>query len=222
MILKRVKVIEGCLLSVFMLIYARPAVAQNFSLNAGLGIEYFQIPSLSQYMNYTLPGGITPGVYTTAGQFILGAKYFLSNFWAAGLEYGYITKSNSGTYAQINFAYSLPSITLERVMPGDGYYVTFGGCVGYHFASVQKTDLLYSGQTTYTAKGIGIKISAGIDTKLSENFYARLNADARAEFLGNFKSSDGTEMTYTSSSGLQQVNGYLSGVGVSFQLVYYF
>lgn len=173
-------------------------------------------------MNYTIPGSITPGTFTTAAQFVFGGEFFLSNDWALGVEYGYITKSNSGNYVQVNYSYSMPSITLRKVMAGDGYYFSYGGAIGYHFASVGQTIVAYTNQAqNFSAQGIGVKIDAGVDTKLGENFYARINADGHGEFIGNFKSQSGTPL-YTDASNSRVVNGYLSGVGVTFQLVYYF
>ncbi|MGO9482491.1 MAG: hypothetical protein ACLP05_12025 [Candidatus Kryptoniota bacterium] len=208
-------------LSLSVIIFTQSAGAQSFSADAGLGFEYFQTPSISQYVNYEIPGTLTPGTFTTGAQFVVGAGYFLSNNWELGLEYGYILKSYSGSYSQVNYSFSLPSITLTRIEPGDGYYLSYGAAIGYHFASLDQTDLLYSGQSNYSAGGIGIKIDAGIDTKLGDNFYARITADARGEFIGNFKSQDGTQL-FTDASDSRAVNGYLSGVGITFQLVYYF
>ncbi len=207
---------------IFTLLLTHTSDAQNFSVNAGLGLEYFQIPTLSQYMNYGIGASITPGTFTTAAQFVFDGEYFLSNNWALGIEYGYIIGNSSGSYGQASYSYSLPSVTLTRVIAGDGYYFSYGGAIGYHFASLGQTILAYSNQSqNFSAQGIGVKIDAGFDTKLGENFYARVSADARGEFIGNFKSQTGTQL-YTDASNSRPVNGYLSGVGVVFQLVYYF
>ena len=204
------------------------ANAQGFSANAGIGLEYFNSPSLSQYLNYASPGSTTPGAYMSAVQFVVGGEYPITSNWSLGLEYGYITKSVSNNSSpgsqQIDFSYSLPSLTLRKLIAGEGYYLKFGGGIGYHFATLTRSDP-FSGQSLeYSAHGLGLKIDALLDTKLGDRLYARVNAEARAEFTGDLKSSNGSQLTYIdyNTTESRPVDMYLSGVGIAFGLVYYF
>lgn len=226
--LRRVVVMNLRLLPMIVVIVFENANAQGFSTNAGIGLEYFTTPSLSQYLNYAAPGSITPGTYTTGVQFVLGGEYPILSNWLMGLEYGYIIKTVSGNNSigsqQIDFSYSLPSITLRRVIAGYGYYLKFGGGVGYHFESLSASSPYSNLSANYSTHGLGLKVDASLDTKLGDNLYARVDAEAHAEFTGHLKTSNGTELTYIdyNSGQPRPVDMYLSGVGIIFGLVYYF
>ncbi len=207
------------LTSIIIMLAGQSAMAQNFSATAGLGLEYYNAPSLSQYFAGTT-GGVTPGTFTTSVQLEAGIEYFIVEDWALGIEYAYLTNQSTGNSIQINYSYSLPSITLRKVITGDNYYLRLGGGIGYHFSSLSQDILAYGSTTDYSASGLGLKFDAAIDTKLGENFYARVDADARAEFTGNLKEKDGTALMNNNNS--REVSSNLSGVGVTLGLVYYF
>jgi len=210
-------------------ILLEPAVAsgQSLSITAGLGFEYFDPPGLSQYLNFAAPGSMTPGTYTTAAQFKFGAEYPISDAWSIGVELGYITKSTTGSDVlaseQVDYSYTLPSLTLRRYITGDGYYIRFGGGIGYHFASLSASNPYSLSPTNYSAHGLGFDFDAELDTKLSEHLYARIGGDARSEYTGILRESDGTELNYyDSNNNGHAVTMYMSGIGVIFALVYYF
>jgi len=190
----------------------RPASAQNLAVAAGLGLEYYNAPSLAQYLAKRT-GNSTPGSFVTAFQLKTDAEYFILSDWTLGVEYAYLINQSNGKSFQISYSYSLPTLTVRRVLPGENYYLRFGGGIGYHFFSMSQIDP-YGGTTDYSSKGIGLKFDVAIDTKLSEDFYARVEGDARVEYAGKFNAKDAeAPATY---------NSYLSGVGITFGLVYYF
>lgn len=202
--------------SIILALLARPASAQDFAATAGLGLEYYNAPSLSQYI-LNRAGGVTPGTYMTAVQLGAGIEYFVLEDWTLGIEYGYITNQSNGNGYQISYSYSMPTIMLRRALAGDNYYIRFGGGIGYHSFTMSQTDP-YGGKTDYSTKGVGLKFDVAFDTKLSEDFYVRVEGDARAEYTGNFKAKD----LDTTEQNEPTYNSDLSGVGVTFGLVYYF
>lgn len=200
------------LASIVLALLARPASGQDLAVAAGLGLEYYNAPSLTQYIEKRT-GGTTPGTYVTAFQLKTDAEYFIVSDWTIGIEYAYLANQSTGNSYQISYSYSLPTLTVRRILAGDNYYLRFGGGIGYHFFSMSQTDP-YGDKTNYSSKGIGLKFDVALDSKLGENFYARVEGDGRAEYTGNFKATDETgEPTYNSN---------LSGVGITFGLVYYF
>lgn len=214
--------------SAALVLSASDASAQQFSAYGGIGVEYYKADGLSNYLNYAAPGSIVPGSYTSAIRFIVGAEYALSKNWAIGLEYGYITKSVSGNNQigsqQVSFSYSLPSLTIRRLIMGNGYSLRFGGAFGYHFGSLS-TSSPYSSQTVdYSATGLGVQLDGSLDTELDPKLYARVGVSARAEFVGDLKAADGSDLTYIdyNSGNSLPVDMHMFGVGLSFGLVYYF
>ncbi len=196
---------------------AQYALAQTIDVTGGLGLEYYAAPSLSNYIAGTV-GGVTPGTFTTSVQLEAALELLVIPDWSVGIEYAYLTNQFSGNGWQINYSYSLPSLTLRRILVGDNYYLRLGGAIGYHSSALSQNP---NGLTAnYSANGIGLKFDAAIDTKLGENFYARIDADVRTEFTGFYKDKSGHALiNYNDST---EVSSRLSGIGVTFGLVYYF
>lgn len=215
-------------ISAALVFFAGNAQAQKFSAYGGLGVEYYKADGLSNYLSYAAPGSMYPGSYTSAIRFMLGGEYDITNDWAIGIEYGYITKSvtgsNTGYSQQVSFSYSLPSLTIRRLIMGSGYSLRFGGAFGYHFGSLSTSSPYSSQSVDYSAKGFGVQLDGSLDTELDPKLYARVGVSARAEFVGDLKAADGGDLTYIdpSSGNSVPVNMHMFGVGLSFGLVYYF
>lgn len=204
------------------------ARAQQFSAYGGLGVEYYKADGLSNFLNYAAPGSVLPGSYTSAIRFLAGGEVDVTNNWALGIEYEYLTKSITGSNSvgsqQVSLSYSLPSLTVRRLIREEGYSIRFGGAFGYHFGGLSLSSPYSNQNQNFSAAGLGVKLDGSIDTKLGEKLYARVGVEARAEFVGDLKSADGTTLTYIdyNSGNSLPVNMHLFGVGVSFGLVYYF
>lgn len=204
------------------------ACAQQFSAYGGLGVEYYKADGLSNYLNYAAPGSVVPGSFTSAIRFLMGGEVAVTKNWELGMEYEYLTKSITGSNAvgsqQVSLSYSLPSLTIRRLIPEDGYSIRLGGAFGYHFGGLSLSSPYSSQNQNFSAAGLGVDLDGSLDTKLGEKLYARVGVEARAEFAGDLKGADGGTLTYTDYNTGNQlpVNMHLFGVGVSFGLVYYF
>jgi len=105
----------------------------------------------------------------------------------------------------VTLSYSLPSLTIRRTIRGDGYSIRFGGAFGYHFGALSASSPYSSQSQDYSAKGFGVDLDGSLDTKLNERLYARVGVEARAEFVGELTSADGTKLTYLDyNSGIQR------------------
>jgi hypothetical protein len=202
--------------------------AQRLSAYGGIGIDYYRANSITNFLNSNGIGSVTPGAFTSSVQFLVGAGYAVTTNWEVGIEYAYLINSFSGNSSlgsqQVSLSYSLPSITIRRLMRFDGYSFRFGGAFGYHFGGVSVSSPYSSQAQDFSATGFGLKLDGSLDTKLDERLYARIGAQAFAEVIGQPKAANGTLLTYTDyNSGNQTaVNMSLFGVGVSLGLVYYF
>jgi hypothetical protein len=207
---------------------ATDAGAQQISAYGGLGLNYYRANSITDFLNSNGIGSISPGGFTTAIDFFVGGDLAVTRNWEIGLEYAYLLNSFGGTNSlgsqQVGLSYSLPSLTLHRLIRGEGYVIRFGGGLGYHFGTIGISSP-YSNQTqNFTRAGFGFKLDGSIDTKLDEKLYARVGVHALAEFIGQPKDASGTGLTYTDyNSGTQApVDMNLLGAGISLGLVYYF
>ena len=218
----------ACFVLITSVFFFRNATAQPVSVDAGLGLEYFNAPSLNKYLNFAAPGAMPLSAYQSAIQFTAGGEYFLSRDWAIGLEYGYITKTVSSGSAlgsqQIDFSYYLPTVMLRRVVVGERYYIQFGGGVGYHFGGLNASSPYSDKTADYSCQGLGFKADASLDTQLGEKLYARVDAEARAEFMGTLKSGGANNLTYIDYNTEQphSVDMSFGGIGITFGIVYYF
>ena len=214
--------------SAILAITFREAEAQRLSAYGGLGVNYYQANSITNFLNASGIGNIKPGGFTSAIQFSIGAGYAVTAGWELGIDYAYMIDSFSGNSGagsqQVSLSYSLPSLTIHRLIKGEGYSFRFGGAFGYHFGSISISSPYSSRTQDYSGRGVGVKLDASIDTKLDEKLYVRVGVHALSEFIDQPKASDGTGLTYTDyNSGNQDpVKMNLIGVGVSLGLVYYF
>ncbi len=216
------------LLSAVVGLASQNAHAQRLSAYGGIGIDYYRANSITNFLNTNGIGSVTPGAFTSSVQFLVGAGYAVTTNWEVGIEYAYMINSFSGNNPlgsqQVSLSYSLPSITVRRLIREDGYSLRFGGAFGYHFGSMSVSTPYSSQAQDFSATGFGLKLDGSLDTKLDEKLYARIGAQAFAEFIGQPKAANGTLLTYTDyNSGSQTpVNMDFIGVGVSLGLVYYF
>ncbi len=207
---------------------SRESYAQRVSAYGGLGVNYYKANSITNFLNSNGIGSVRPGGCTSAVQFFLGAGYAVTSDWEVGAELDYMINSYTGNSGlgsqQVSLSYLIPSLTVRRLIRGEGYSLRFGGAFGYHFGSLSVSSP-YSNQTQdYTATGFGMKLDGSLDTKLDEKLYARVGVHVVAELIGQPKAADGSGLTYTDyySGGQTAVNMEFVGAGVSLGLVYYF
>ncbi len=209
-------------------IASESADAQRLSAYGGIGIDYYRANSITNFLNSNGIGTVTPGAFTSSVQFHVGAGYAVTTGWEVGVEYAYLINSFSGNNSlgsqQVSLSYSLPYITVRRLIKYDGYSFRFGGGFGYHFGGVSVSSPYSNKAQDFFASGFGLKLDGSLDTKLDEKLYARIGTQIMTEFIGQPKAANGTPLTYTDfNSGSQTpVNMNLFGVGVSLGLVYYF
>jgi len=199
-----------------------PLFAQDFSLSAGLGLSYYNTPSLIHYLNYLGATSNTAGSFTSAAEFFGRGDYLIGTGWSVGLEFAYLSQSYTTNYVrQVSYSYALPTLTIHKLFYGDGFFMKYGGGIGYHFGSLN-VPVLPDGTIDYVSKGFGIKADVSLDTKLGTNLYALIGFQARGEFLGDLTGPSGQQLRYTDNYGSHPTNMYLSGIGILLGLSYYF
>ena len=195
--------------------------ANTFSLYGGMGIALADAPGLTSYINTLGDPAIVSG-FATDVEFFGGAEFPLSFEWAGVVEYSYLFKSYSlsipeeGTYT-IFYSMHMPTAMVHYVMTGEGYFLKFGGGIGYHTGLLEQKDG-YGNDFTYTAHGIGVKAQAVGQTAFDEHLYGYIGGDLRWELLGQLKGGGGT--VPPSRGKVPSLSMFV--VGLSFGLTYHF
>ena len=138
------------------------------------------------------------------------------------LEYAYLFKSYTvsvgdvGTYTAF-YSMHMPTAMVHYVVTGEGYFLKFGGGIGYHTGSLEQKDP-YGNDITYSAHGVGVKAQAVGQTAFDDHLYGYIGGDMRWELMGKLKNDNGSVL---------QNHGQVASlsmfvVGLSFGVIYYF
>jgi len=195
--------------------------ANTFSVYGGMGIALVDAAGLVNYLN-TLGDPTVQSNFGTGVEFFGGAEIPFSFEWGGALEYSYLFKSytltigDEGKYT-IFYSMHMPIAMALYVVTGEGYFLKFGGGIGYHTGSLEQKDT-FGNDITYSAHGIGLKAQAVGQTAFDEHLYGYIGGDMRLELLGRLMGPGGTVL---------QNHGQVASlsmfvVGLNFGLTYYF
>ena len=193
----------------------------TFSIYGGMGISIADAPGLVKYLN-TLENPTVLSDFATDVEFFGGAEFPLSFEWGGALEYAYLFKSytlsvgDAGTYT-VFYSLHMPTAMVHYVVTGEGYFLKFGGGIGYHTGSLEQKDP-YGSDITYSAHGIGLKGQAVGQTAFDEHLYGYIGGDMRWELLGKLKSDNGTVLQ--NQGRVASLSMFV--VGLNFGVIYYF
>ena len=193
----------------------------TFSIYGGMGISIADAPGLVKYLN-TLENPTVLNNFATDVEFFGGAEFPLSFEWGGAVEYAYLFKSYSlsvgdaGTYT-VFYSLHMPTAMVHYVITGEGYFLKFGGGIGYHTGSLEQKDP-YCSDITYSAHGIGLKGQAVGQTAFDVHLYGYIGGDMRWELLGKLKSDNGTVLQ--NQGRVASLSMFV--VGLNFGVIYYF
>ena len=193
------------------------------SVYGGMGIALATAPGLVNYLNTLADPSEQVQTFSTDVEFFGGAELPVADVWSAGMEYNYLFKSytlptgGSGTYTTF-YDVKMPTLIAHYVASGKGYFLKFGGGIGYHSGAVEQKSNFYNTDSTYTCHGIGIKLDGIGQTAFDEHLYAYIAADMRWELFGDLKDGQGD---FLQNHG-QTATLSMFVVGLAFGLTYYF
>ncbi len=197
--------------------------ANTFSIYGGMGISFSAAPGLVNYLNTLADPTQQVSTFGSDVEFFGGAEFPLSVDWGGALEYSYLFKSYTlptsvaGTYT-IFYNINMPTAMVHYVMSGKGYFLKFGGGIGYHTASLEQKWSYYGTDETYSTHGIGLKAQAVGQTAFDDHLYAYIGGNMRWELLGRLKSNDGTVLQ--NQGKVASLSMFVVGLG--FGMTYYF
>jgi hypothetical protein len=173
----------------FFLIISSSAAFGQVEINAAMGIDFINSPSLSDYIsqNYETEGD-GPGSFFSAIDFSLEGGYYISGSYFISAEGAFLLNSytTSGILGQYELSYNIimPSLMNYFVISGIGYNFKLGGGIGPRFVSADES-LPGTGVTkNYRSTGFGIVLRAEGNTLLTGNIYANIAAQFRYDANG--------------------------------------
>jgi hypothetical protein len=197
----------------------------SISAFAGMGINRVAAADIVEYINSISLYTQQVSAFTTAVDFFGGVEFPVSDEWGMKIEHSYLFSSynvdgkSGGTY---NFFYAVhaPSVMVQRVITGNGYFFKLGAGGGYHFGSVEQKASLYGATTNYSSRGIGIKLDAVGQTAFDESLFAYIGVTTGWEFVGDLKDESGNKLYLPASTTSVSLNYFYAGV--RFGLSFYF
>jgi hypothetical protein len=196
------------------------AVSENtVGIYGSMGVHLLSDASVVNYINQNgLASSLVPS-WGTAIEFVGGVEIPVSRSWGVKVEHSYLFKSytlyNVGASNDFHYNVQAPTLMLQYVIPGKGFFVKFSGGGGYHWGALTSPDRI-AGETTYHASGLGIRGEAEGQTAFDEHLYGYIGGVIGVEELGRVTSPGGQDPPY----GAVSIN-YIT-VGLRFGLMYYF
>jgi hypothetical protein len=205
-----------------LLLAQQETVERTVGVSAGMGVSYIDAPNVVDYLNKFASPAERASDFTSAVEFFVAPEKWLSPSVVLRLEYSYLLKSYSlsSSYGLYHFDYSvhMPTLVLDYLFQGDGFYVKAGGGVGYHFGKFSYRFPNANTEARFTGNGVGVKLELMGNTAFGESLYGLIGGDLRLDFIGALKDSDGNGPV----GAIDPVRLRFTSVGIKFGLVYYF
>lgn len=192
----------------------------GIAIVGGMGINLVNAPEIVDYINVTALSSQRVDDFATAVDFFGGIELPIGEAWGLKIEHTYLFKSYSfltatGATNELFYSVQAPSIILQKVYSGEGYFVKMGGGGGYHFGSASEKISTFGVTSDYTTSGIGMKIDIVGQTAFDRNFYGYIGGHMGWELLGKFST------TNSAPSALEAKRMKYFYAGLRFGITYY-
>ncbi len=182
-------------------------------------------PDVVNYINSVSTFAQRVDDFGVAVDFFGGVEFPIDDEWGLKLEHSYLFKSYtfpgnlSGTY-EIFYANQSPSIILQKIIVGKGYFVKLGAGGGYHFGTLTQKVSTFGTTTEYSSNGVGLKTEIVGQTAFDDNVYGYIGGSLGWEFMSDLKESNGKKLTLPNSAKTVSLNYFHAGI--RFGMNYYF
>lgn len=185
------------LLSLFcVIILAAGNIKGQIDVSAGMGLSFFNSPSLQDYININFaPYDNNLGTFSSSGEFYLEAAYPLTPDYQAAFLYSiqlfsYNTASGRSGFYEMSLTKHKPFAVAYYLLTGNGYRFKFGGGIGLTFASFEEQIANSPVKRYFTAVGPAFILNAEGHTLLSGNLYAVIGGTLCYELTGELSDGD--------------------------------
>lgn len=188
------------------------------SVFGGMGVHMVSAPDVVEYINSVSTSAQRVDDFGTTVDFFGGVEFPINDEWGIKLEHSYLFKSYSfqgnlgGTY-DLFYATHSPSILVQKIIAGKGYFVKFGAGGGYHFGILSQKHSTLGTENRYSANGVGIKAETVGQTAFDDNTYGYIGGSLGWEFYT-------TKFTMPNSAKLVSLSHFHAGI--RFGMNYYF
>ena len=196
----------------------------TFAVFGGIGVHLVAAPKIVDYINSTTTFSQRVDDFGTVIDFFGGAEFPIDKEWGIKAEHSYIFKSYSfpgnlgGTY-DFYYAVQAPSVLIQKIVSGPGYFFKIGAGGGYHFGFASQTVSTFGITTEYSCGGLGLNAEAVGQTAFDENFFGYIGASLGWEFLGDLKDKNGKYLSAPNSA--ERVSLQYFHAGIRFGVVQY-
>ena len=221
---------------VLLVVYSSLAFAQNsarfsqrqnsFALFGGMSINAVAASDIVDYINTVSTYAQRVDNFASAVDFFGGIEFPVGGTWGIKLEHTYLFKSytilgNAGETYDFFYSVHAPSVLVQKVITGEGYFVKFGAGGGYHIGGAEQKISTYGSTSDYTAKGIGLKAEVVGQTAFDENFFGYIGGHLGWEFLGKLhNTAEGQTLSLPNDeSRTVKLNYFFAGI--RFGVIYY-
>ena len=221
---------------VLLVVYSSLALAQNsahfvqrqnsFAVFGGMSINAVAASDIVDYINSVSTYAQRIDNFASAVDFFGGIEFPVGDKWGIKLEHTYLFKSytilgNAGETYDFFYSVQAPSVLVQKIITGEGYFVKFGAGGGYHFGSAEQKISTDGTTSDYTAKGIGLKAEAVGQTAFDENFFGYIGGHLGWEFLGELHNAAARQTLSQPNDGSHAVKLNYFFAGIRFGVIYY-
>lgn len=197
----------------------------TFALFGGMGVHMVSAPDVVEYINTVSTFAQRVDDYGVAVDFFGGVEIPIDEGWGLKLEHSYLFKSYTvdgnltGTY-EIFYANQSPSLIIQKIISGKGYFVKFGAGGGFHFGTMTQKVSTFGTTNEYSSNGIGLKTEIVGQTAFGENVYGYIGGSLGWELMSDLKEKNGKALLVPGSTKTVSLSYFHAGI--RFGMNYYF
>lgn len=214
------------LISSFLFSQTAPVERKNsFAVFGGMGVHLISAPDVVDYINTIATFSQRVDDFGTVVDFFGGIEFPIDDAWGMKVEHSYLFKSYSvlgnlgGTY-DFFYAVHSPSLIIQRIISGRGYFMKLGAGGGYHVVYASQKVSTFGTTKEYSAEGLGVKAEMVGQTAFDDNLYAYIGGSLGWEFIGELKDKNCVQLTAPNST--KSVTLQYFHAGIRFGINYYF
>lgn len=203
-----------------------PVERENtIAVYAGMGVHQVAVPDLVEYVNTVALSSQRVNDFGIGIGFFGGVQIPVSADWGVAIDHTYLFRSASftanlgGTY-DVLYSVQAPTLIVQRIVSGKGYFLKAGAGVGYRSALVTQKVSTFGITTEYRASGVGFEVQGDGQTAFGTDLFGYIGLTAGWSTLGTLKDGNGTALSAGGTSSPVR-GGYYHG-GLRFGLIQYF